>query len=44
MRIEKKYYDSRSIKDMDIPKISFEIQKGSYKGVNDDIWFPKLQK
>lgn len=42
MRIEKKYYDIRPINDMDIPKISFEIQKNSYKGVNDDIWFPKL--
>lgn len=42
MRIEKKYYKVRPLKDMDIPKISFEIQKNTYEGISDDIWLPEL--
>lgn len=41
MRIELKVFPIRPIKDMDVPKISFEIQKNSYEGIKNDIWLPK---
>jgi len=41
MRIEKKHHNVRPVKDMDIPRISYEIQRGKYKGIVDNIWMPK---
>jgi hypothetical protein len=38
MRVEYRRFDVRPIKDMDVPKISMEIQQRKYKGVKDDAW------
>jgi hypothetical protein len=41
MRVEYRRFEVRPIKDMDVPKISMEIQQRKYKGVSDDVWLDK---
>lgn len=38
MRMENIIFDTRPLKDMNIPKISTLIQRGKYDGNSDDVW------
>lgn len=40
MYFQKRYYDIRELADMDIPKISYQIQQKKYNGIEYTPWLP----